>query len=124
MCLPPCREPVIEHDPRAAERLPEGVPVPGPRVKTVVVPEQHESSILDCMAGYENIHAGRHHVFVMVFVARNRHPVFAARLWNLERRPEMMPNCWSTSRPPWHQSRPGVRSGRDIARPAAAGTRR
>jgi hypothetical protein len=82
MRLLPRREPVVEHDPRAAERLPEGVPVPGPRVKTVVVPEQHKPIILGCVARYGDIRTGGNRVFAMVFATNSGNPSSPRDTWS------------------------------------------
>src|SRR5260370_1328580 len=69
----PGAQAVIEHHPRAPERPREGPPVPGPRVKAVVVPKLHPSS----MTEGADIRRGRHCAFALhahvVFVTKYRH---------------------------------------------------
>jgi hypothetical protein len=80
----PGAQAVIEHYPRAPERPRERSPVPGPRVKAVVVPKLHPSS----MTEGADIRRGTYCVFALhahvVFVTNYRHPVCCAA--QLERR--------------------------------------
>src|SRR5215469_7356305 len=117
MCLLPRREPVVEHYPCAAERLPEGVPVPRPGVKTVVVPEQHKSIILGHIARYEDIHTGRSRVFATAFVTSSGIPMSLRDTWSGCRRSRVL----GAGRRPAH---PAARTPgpRDPVRPGDTGS--
>ncbi len=92
MRFPAGTQPVVEDDPRAAERPGQRLTLPRCRVEAVLIPEPHPLSILGLMTGYDAIRTGRHCVFVLhahlVFVTKYRHPVFAAA--HLRRMEEIM----------------------------------
>jgi len=58
----PGGQPVIEHDPRAAERTGERLPLSWCRVEAVVIPEPHTESIVDLMFETSDSHADSYRV--------------------------------------------------------------
>ena len=73
----PGGQPVVEHDPRAAERTGERLPLSWCRVEAVVVPEPHTESIVDLTFETGDSHVGGYRVLSPAspdLVTTCRHP--------------------------------------------------